>query len=94
MVHLYHLLDSPVIHTAEMRGILENTPPEAICSPRPERLPKGKPRGQSQGLRGANCRGGRIFQFIPTRGSMLPFFFPEREFIGYYTPDSWVVFTV
>ena len=36
MVHLYHLLDSPVIYTAEMRGILENTPPEAICTPRPE----------------------------------------------------------
>ena len=37
---------------------------------------------------------GRIFQFIPTRGSVLPFFFPERECIGYYTPGSWVELTV
>ena len=62
MVHLYHLLDSPVIYTAEMRGILENTPPEAICTPRPGRLPEGNLEGRgvqnqcwgkSRGPRGA-----------------------------------------
>ena len=31
---------------------------------------------------GANCLRGHIFQFIPTWGSVLPFFFPERECIG------------
>ena len=40
-----------------------------------------------RGPRGANCRRGRNFQFIPTRGSVLPFFFPERECIGNYTPQ-------
>ena len=46
MVHLYHLLDSPVICTAEMRGILENTPPETICTPRPGRAPEGNLEGR------------------------------------------------
>ena len=41
MVHLYHLLDSPVIYTAEMRGILENTPPEAISGAEGCKLPIG-----------------------------------------------------
>ena len=44
-------------YTAERRDVLENTPPEAqeisqgrgFCTPRPERLPKGEARGQSQG---------------------------------------------
>ena len=56
MVHLYHLLDSPVIYTAEMRGILENTPPEAICTPRPGRLPEGNLEG-----RGVQIAEGGIF---------------------------------
>ena len=37
---------------------------------------------------GANCLRGHIFQFIPTRGSVLPFFFPERECIGNYPLNS------
>ena len=44
--------------------------------------------------RGANCRVGCIFQFLPTQGSILPFFFPERECIGNYPSDSWGVMTV
>ena len=35
---------------------------------------------------------GRIFQFIPTRGHSVCF--PERECIGNYTPNSWVVLTI
>ena len=34
---------------------------------------------------GANCLRGHIFQFIPTRGSVLPFFFPERGCIWNYS---------
>jgi len=51
---------------------LENRPPEAIA-------PRG-PEGnlEDRGVRIAEG-GGRIFQFIPTRGSALTFFFPERE---------------
>ena len=60
----------------------------------PERLPEDKAQGQSRGPRGANCRGRHIFQFIPTRGSVLPFFSPKRECIGNYNPNSWVVLTV
>ena len=49
-------------------------------------LPRGgmywkiRPLRQSWGSRGANC------QFIPTWGSVLPFFFPERKWIENYTP--------
>ena len=43
---------------------------------------KIRPLSQSRGPKGANCPGGCIFQFIPTRGSVLPFFFSEWECIG------------
>ena len=95
MVHLYHLLDSPVIYTAEMRGILENTPPEAICTPRPGRLPEGNLEGR--GVQIAELARGAyfvVFQFILTRGSVLPFFFPERECFGNYPSNSRGVLTV
>ena len=61
---------------AERRNVLENTPPEIICTLRPE------------------GRGGRIFQFIATRGSVLTFFFLVRECIGNYTQNSQVVLTI
>ena len=77
-------------YTAERRDVSENTPPEAqeisqgrgFCTPRPERLPEGEARGQSRGPRGAKSphkgnlegRGGCIFRYIPTRGSVRTFF--------------------
>ena len=77
-------------YTAERRDVLENTLPEAqeisqgrgFCTPRPERLPEGEARGQSRGPRGAKSphkgnlegRGGCIFRYIPTRGSVRTFF--------------------
>ena len=77
-------------YTTERRDVLENTPPEAqeisqgrgFCTPRPERLPEGEARGQSRGPRGAKSphkgnlegRGGCIFRYIPTRGSVRTFF--------------------
>ena len=54
---------------------------------------KIRPLRQSRGPRGANCRGG-IFQFNPTRGSVLPFFFPKRECIGNYPSNSRGMLTV
>ena len=53
-----------------------------IHPPRPERLPEGEARGQSRGSRGAKSppegnlegRGGCIFRYIPTRGSVRTFF--------------------
>ena len=41
--------------------------------------------------RGANCQGGWIFQFILNRGSVIPFFFLERECIWYYPLGSWLL---
>ena len=77
-------------YTDERRDALENTPPSALeislrrgfCTPRPERLPEGEARGQSRGPRGAKSppegnlegRGGCIFRYIPTRGSVRTFF--------------------
>ena len=77
-------------YTAERRDVLGNTSPEAreisqgrgFCTPRPERLPEGEARGQSRGPRGAKSphkgnlegRGGCIFRYIPTRGSVRTFF--------------------
>ena len=52
---------------------------------------KIRPLRQSRGPRGASCQGGCIFQFIRTRDSVLPFFFPET---GNYTLSSWVVLKV
>ena len=49
---------------------------------------------QTRGPRGANCRGRCIFPSILTRGGVLPFFFPEQECIGNYTPNSRVVLAV
>ena len=90
-------------------GIFSNTQPNPILkNPTSWALPSWKcnntlPRGgvywkirplrQSRGPRGANCRGGRIFQFIPTRGSVLPFYFPEQECIRNYSSNSRGVWT-
>ena len=68
---------------------MENTPPSAICIRGPEIA-----RRQSLRPRDANCLLGRIFQFIPTRGSVLPFFFPARECIGNCPSNSRGVLTV
>ena len=77
-------------YTASSRDALGNTSPSALeislgrgfCTPRPERLPEGEARGQSRGPRGAKSphkgnlegRGGCIFRYIPTRGSVRTFF--------------------
>ena len=45
-------------------------------------------------VEGCKLPKGRIFQFIATRGSVLTFFFPDRECIGNYTPNSRVVLPV
>ena len=48
-------------------------------------LPRGgmfwkiSPLRQSRGPRGANCQGGRIFQFILTQGSVLPIIFQSES---------------
>ena len=54
--------------------------------------PRG-PRAISM-VEGCKLPKGRIFQFIATRGSVLTFFFPDRECIGNYTPNSRVVLPV
>ena len=69
-IRLYCMVLNP--YTAERRDVSENTPPEAqeisqgrgFCTPRPERLPEGNLEG----------RGGCIFRYIPTRGSVRTFF--------------------
>ena len=40
------------------------------------------------------AEGGRINQFIPTRGSVFPFFFQKQECIGNYVSNSRVVLIV
>ena len=73
--------------------MLENTPPVAICTPRPERLPEGEARGQSRGPRGAKSppegnlegRGGCIFRYIPTRVSVRTFSHPRQGGIRFNT---------
>ena len=47
-----------------------------------------------QGPRGAKCLRGHFFQFIPTKGSVLTFFFPGSECIGNHTLNCWIVLTV
>ena len=59
---------------------MENKPPEAICTPRPD----GNLKGQ----------GGRIFQVILNQGSVLQFLFTEQECIGNFTPKGLVVLAV
>ena len=88
-------------YTDERRDVSENTPPEAreisrgrgFCTPRPERLPEGEARGQSRGPRGAKSppegnlegRGGCIFRYIPTRGSVRTFSHPRQGGIRFNT---------
>ena len=70
------------VHCREEGCIGKYTPREISQGPRPERLPEGEARGQSRGPRGAKSphkgnlegRGGCIFRYIPTRGSVRTFF--------------------
>ena len=55
---------------------------------------KYAPWGNLEGRGVQIAEGGVFFQFIPTRDSVLPFFFPEQECIGNYIPNSWLVLTV
>ena len=88
-------------YTASSRDALENTPPSALeislrrgfCTPRPSRLPSGFALGQSLGPRGAKSppegnlegRGGCIFRYIPTRGSVRTFSHPRQGGIRFNT---------
>ena len=62
--------ENVIIHCRE-EGCIGKSAPPGNLHPEAREIA----RGQYRGPRGANCRGGRNFQFIPTRGSVLSFFF-------------------
>ena len=72
--------------TAE-KGLYWNIPPWGKTHSVQHTQAREIDQGKSQGPRGANCGGGRIFQFIPTRCSVLTFF-QEQECIGNCTPNG------
>ena len=74
-----------IIHCRE-EGCIGNRPPEAIYTLR--RKSRGPRISVSEGCK---LPRGRTFQFIPTRGSVFPFFFQKQECIGNYVPNSRVV---
>ena len=51
----------------------------ASCIPRPEGEARRAEGCKIPAEANLEVRGGHIFQFIPTRGSVLTFFFPDRE---------------
>ena len=81
--------ENVIIHCRE-EGCIGKSAPPGNLHPEAREIA----RGQSRGQRCANWRGGRFFQIIPTRGSVLPFFFPERKCLGNYPSNSRGVLTV
>ena len=67
---------------------MENTPAEAICTPRRERFPEGNLMG-----RGVQIAEGAYFPIHPDSRQCIDILFPERESFGNYAQDSRVVLT-